>query len=695
MPLNRRLWVLLALGFTVLWLAFYGVLWLGTSVYHFNAMQHKQHGVAGHWTYLLAKYEARLTTQMDALLADAAVQTALHAPAVPTATDPALTLDALQQAAARLGLAELAVFDREGQPLLPPPASPASLRMVLSPVWVQRWVAALASPASHQRFGLVQVEAQQYRFVSVRALTDGAGWVVAISMDSTPVLTELAQLVEGELALFNLLGERAAETAPFSAPNGLILNKTHTVMEILPHAAWHYLSEPVKGLYGATQGVLLARFDVQSSRTAEQRFLRYALLGSFFLLLGIGGLIGWLAHPALRVLHHATALLNQQAARQAEALLEGPQEVNENEARHHAHALLALKKALSKLALPESSHLREQRQHDEQLHRQIATLSIGLHNDVREDILTGLEKIFELARCTHDTHSLHALSALLGRMTSLIGNQHSRLLAMLQKLRESEVRTQGDVPSAQASLEMAQKVQRSLLPLVFPSYPQLEVTARMVQVREVGGAFYDVFSLDKDRLAVVMADVSGKGVSAVFFMAVTRTLLRAYAPLFQDPAACLTRLNALLCQDNNQMLFSTLFYGVLHLDSGRFEYANAGHPAPVHCSAAGSRYADEGQGMALAVLPHTIFSHHTFTLAAGDCLLLYSDGITEAINPYGQRFGRDRLIRSVRAASPLPALLDQLIRTVHQFTDTAHQADDMACLLIRYSPVPSAPHTRH
>lgn len=240
----------------------------------------------------------------------------------------------------------------------------------------------------------------------------------------------------------------------------------------------------------------------------------------------------------------------------------------------------------------------------------------------------------------------------------------------------------------QQELEVARRMQASILPRRWGAHPAVEIAAVMIPANEVGGDFYDYFLVAADLVAVVVADVCGKGVPAAFFMAITRTLLRAHSSFLRRPAECLLRLNAQLEAENEQMMFVTLVYGVLDLASGEFRYVNAGHDAPLLRRADGRIEAlPEAGGMALALTPDAGLAEHAVQLDAGDTLLLFTDGITEAFDAEQRLFGAARLqasLAAVPAGAGAEAYIDGVVGAVRQFADGAQQSDDITCLALQY-----------
>jgi len=209
----------------------------------------------------------------------------------------------------------------------------------------------------------------------------------------------------------------------------------------------------------------------------------------------------------------------------------------------------------------------------------------------------------------------------------------------------------------------------------------------MSPAREIGGDLFDFFLLDDHHLAFCVGDVSGKGVPAALFMAVTRTLLRATAQHHASPAQCMAYLNNSLTQQNASGMFVTFFYGVLDTRNGEIEYANAGHNLPYVLSKDGDlRAIDEKGGPMLGLFEDMDYASEKTRLAAGDCIVVYTDGITEARDRSGQFFGDKRLENYLRAHPWMPAeqLVSSLQKHVHEFCIGVPQSDDITALALRY-----------
>jgi serine phosphatase RsbU (regulator of sigma subunit) len=231
-------------------------------------------------------------------------------------------------------------------------------------------------------------------------------------------------------------------------------------------------------------------------------------------------------------------------------------------------------------------------------------------------------------------------------------------------------------------------IQRSFLPkesLVKAGANGVEVRARIRPAREIGGDFYDFFELDDDRLAIFIGDVCGKGIPASIFMAVAVTTLRTAAREHADAASTIARANALLCRDNSASLFATSFFGVLNLRSGVLDYCNCGHNAPIHIATSGAINRLEATGLLLAVFADHPAPSASTRIDPGDTLVLFTDGVTEALNTLKHEFG-DALLEETLLAnrkSEVSDLVATVFSAVDNFADGEEQSDDIACVAIR------------
>lgn len=240
-------------------------------------------------------------------------------------------------------------------------------------------------------------------------------------------------------------------------------------------------------------------------------------------------------------------------------------------------------------------------------------------------------------------------------------------------------------------LAIAADIQRSFLPAASDAEdPAFELHAAMIPARAIGGDFYDHFRLNNGRLGVVIGDVSGKGVSAALLMAVTRTLLRACALRGVAPGPCLEEVNRLLLRDTSADRFVTLFYAILDSAEGTLHYANAGHNPPLLLRKGGAVEELARGGLIAGAVPDAAYETMQDRLQPGDQLFLYTDGISEAMNPRREQFSSDRLQRLLRECDGTPpaALIDRVLDAVRTFTAGAAQSDDCTALAVRFHGSP-------
>jgi sigma-B regulation protein RsbU (phosphoserine phosphatase) len=230
-----------------------------------------------------------------------------------------------------------------------------------------------------------------------------------------------------------------------------------------------------------------------------------------------------------------------------------------------------------------------------------------------------------------------------------------------------------------------------LLPQTFPPFPgrkEFEIFASMVPAKLVGGDFYDFFFLDEDRLGFVVGDVSGKGMPAAIFMALSRTLLKATAMRTPNPGDCLFQVNNLLIPESDSAMFVTIFYGVLNTKTGDVEFSNGGHNEPYLVAANGSvTPLDRIGGPLIGKIPDLPYKSHTIHLKPGDALYVYTDGVTEAMNAQKNFFDDERLTAYLRTAGT--SSVEQMIASAHMeikaFVNDAPQYDDITMLTLRYA----------
>ncbi|MDX1437493.1 MAG: SpoIIE family protein phosphatase, partial [Anaerolineales bacterium] len=274
------------------------------------------------------------------------------------------------------------------------------------------------------------------------------------------------------------------------------------------------------------------------------------------------------------------------------------------------------------------------------------------------------------------------------RFYRLLGNQ---LAIAIEKARLH--RREKDQLQIEKELALSRQVQTSMLPQAIPQLDGWQMAFCYQPAREVGGDFYDYFELPDDgngarEWGLVVADVADKGMPAAIFMALSRVMIRSAAFMIASPASALQRANRTILQEAGGSLFLTAFYARLDPLTGRLRFSNAGHNRPLWVKAGGEVVELTTQGTVLGVLDDILLGEDEIQVSPGDSVVLYTDGIIEAVDQNDQLFGRRRLDEAVRAApgSRPQQLVDAIVTAVEQFAGEIEQSDDVTVLVVRRNP---------
>jgi phosphoserine phosphatase RsbU/P len=270
-------------------------------------------------------------------------------------------------------------------------------------------------------------------------------------------------------------------------------------------------------------------------------------------------------------------------------------------------------------------------------------------------------------------------------------------LTLDKSLQEALVRKQAaqdrdGLIALRKELDVARRIQESIVPRRFPPFPHrsdVAVHASMVPARSVGGDFYDYFFVDDQRLVFTIGDVTGKGVPAALYMAVTRTLLRATASRGLRPHECLAAANDALFEDTDAAMFVTCFHAVLDTSTGVIEFSNAGHNPPYVLRAGGLvETTAEAGGFMLGAFPGSAYDHATLHLRPGDTLVLFTDGVSEAVGPLEELYGDERLLVCLEGLcrGPCNEFVRGVLADVQTFAAGTPAADDTTILTITWAP---------
>ena len=679
MTLRLRIILIVAAGLLLTMLALVGSGWIGAQLQQERIATLAQQGQSSLWEQMLAAEEQDMDAGLDKLAATPAFLKAAQA------EDRKL----LEKA-----LIPLNLFPGEDQAvqliaILRPGQEPVTLgRSAPQPLLDNSSLEQLFSgePINGLRLGSGKIA----MLISARLLP-GEGQPIAVvsGRHINNALVRMSQAGSLQAALLDLRGTLIATTS----------TELWQAIEnqIAPRQEQHFEAKIGNAIHTVTSSKVLdlARHDVGTLVTLQDhteqvkasRFLIRMTAGTTLALI-VAGLLGlsWYLRHSFKPLEQAIAAL--------QALAKGDTSVQLNHARNDeigriAKAVTTFRQNARELARTRSLHDRVRRRQEKLIHSQLQQLADATDMTSREEVLQLLEGS-DMPQS--DDGQLRQLAMVMSDLSQRIVDQHQHLSSMVVELREALV-TKTRLAGLQQELQIAAEVQRSILPQQMPSDPRLQMHCHITPAREVGGDFYDYFLLDNEHLGIVIADVSGKGIPAALFMAITRTLLKSTAAFVTAPSPCIRRLNDLLAAENEQMMFVTVFYGVLHLPTGELRYVNAGHNPPYLLSAqAGDakpvRTLPRTGGVAVAVSEEFPYQEGVVTLQPGDRIFLFTDGVTEAFNAEEQEFGEKRLEATLLeqlTASTTPEDLNRaVLHSVRTFENGAPQADDITCVSLRY-----------
>ncbi len=284
----------------------------------------------------------------------------------------------------------------------------------------------------------------------------------------------------------------------------------------------------------------------------------------------------------------------------------------------------------------------------------------------------------------------YSLEIVTGDEVELLGKAFNKMAVGLKEYIANLAAVMSEKERIGAELSVATQIQADMLPQIFPAFPdkeEFDIYASMTPAKEVGGDFYDFFLVDEDHLAVVMADVSDKGVPAALFMVIAKTLIKNHVQQGESPAVAFMHTNNQLCEGNNSALFVTAWLGVLEFSTGIVTCVNAGHEPPAIFRKDGSyEYLQTASGFVLAGIEDMAYEQATFLMKPGDMLYLYTDGVTEATDANEELYGLERLLTCLnRCVGQEPReLLASIQADIDSFVKEAPQFDDITMLALKF-----------
>ena len=686
MLLRTRITLIVALGFGVLTLGLVGSGALREQLLERRLADTVIQGHAALWSEITEAETRRLDGVLARLAAEPALAQALER------GDRAAAATALAALGPVPGVAGsdvdmLAVIGQDREPLFAAgPHAPAGL---LDASALDRVL------GGGRAGGLRQVAPGQMMVLAAQPLRAGGNAPALVAgRNAGQAVARFAARAGAEASLLTLRGDLAATTdsalwqqaALSLSPRLAFFGQSEVAGRV-----YSVTSLPVRDMADGAAGALVALDDVTDSLASSRWVGRIAVAGAVLLALFGLLLVNLSLWRSFRPLQAAIDALQALSRGDAGVRIDA---TGSDEIGRIGQAVQTFRQNTLELAAGRTLRERVRRRQETVIRRELQALADATDMTSREEVMALLDAPSPAGGAGREDEPLRRLARVMGDLRRRLVEQHQQLSTMVVELREALV-TKTKLAGLQQELQIAAQVQLSILPRDLPDDSRLELHCDITPAREVGGDFYDYFRLDERHFGFVMADVSGKGVPAALFMAIARTLLKSSAMFVLSPASCMQRLNDLLSAENDQMLFVTVFYGVIDLQTGRVDYVNAGHNPPYLVTAAGEvSVLPRTGGIAVAVAEGFSYREGQLVLAPGDKLYLFTDGITEAFDIDSREYTDARLSAVLRDAPPgvAPAALSQrVLDDVRAFERGAPQADDMTTMVLRYVGAPPAP----
>ena len=543
---------------------------------------------------------------------------------------------------------------------------------------------------------------------------NGASGMALYATSIDEALREMEQATKSSVLIVNRRGRLIAGSAQdlwYSLRKLLDLTAVDTLQTV---EATDRVYSAVVLPHTADLGSLVARLvsvkDVTDLALRQERVSQFTIgaVVAFLMLVLIG--LGYYMSRSFAPLTDGVGVLNALSRGDLQARVEGVG--GRDEVGRIATAVNVFRANLVSFDRFRRSRERQRRRQERFIRREMTQLAATLDEEERAAVLEEMDQLEHLVRETPEgeggiisiadatdsaTTALTRESDSLAMTALAFQSMSDRVQSQNQSLREALAAKNAFI-ALQKELDIAARVQLSLLPDSILLSDTVEITGTMRPAKEVGGDFYDFFRLDQNHIGIAVADVSGKGVPAALFMVMARTLMRATAVQHvNEPGLVLERVNNFLEQNNSEDLFVTLFYGVLDERTGSFHYANGGHNPPILVDGDGANALEMTGGVALGMFDGLDYDDARVTMECGARLVLFSDGVTEAFNDEEEAFGDERLLDATRMLpgeqGPEQDVTD-IVTAVDDFTGEAPQFDDITCVVLVYrseEPGESAP----
>ncbi len=592
-------------------------------------------------------------------------------------------------------LTDLQILDPDGDPLFAASVTPEPPR-VLDAGSID------AVLGGTRASGLRQVSADRVAIaVAEPILTDRPVGTVTLATSAAGALSRYGALVGAAAFLLSARGRMVHGTAPElwrAAGARVPARRNSLTVAAIGDRLYSVSGVPLTDLMRSSGGILVSLRDGTEALHAASRIATLSLAGGLGLALASLVALYLMIGRSFRPLEGAIAALQAMARGERAVPLPAAAAARDDEIGRIAGAVRAYRSVVEAVGEERRQRELQRRRQERFIRNEMATLAASLDDEARRQVLAGLKRA-EAAHGrghgqTHDgpdgqsggadgDDQLGLLATVLGQLSTRIVTQHRLLKEMIERLREALVR-ETKLAGLEKELALARKLQRDILPADQHHDPRFQVQCRMEPAKEVGGDFFDHFTLPGGRFGVVVADVSGKSVPAAFYMAICRTLVRSLAANYADLGACFTEVNRWLSEHNPDQFFVTAFYGAYDPSTAVLHYINAGHNPPALIRDGAASLIEITGDLALGLLDDFEYREHAMTLQPGDCLVLYTDGVTEAANPREEMFEDERLLafltEAAAAALPPDQMVARLFEALEAFANGAEQADDITYL---------------
>lgn len=651
------------------------------------------------WRKLVENAVQRLETDAAAIAADSRLVTAVER------KDPTAVLVAVGPVAeamrARDAIARFEVITKDGQLLY-------SSRSLLEPATIDAGTVRGIVDGHRPVRGVIQDSHRAFTATLAFPL-EGENDVVGIAVlaaDLRPPLNEFKASTGSDIFLLDHAGHMSVGTndSLWQVFEGKV-SARKSRLETREEAGRFYsmVVLPLHDGVGRVIGALVTARDFTDTQSRQNQIRKISMAAVAGFLVLVLGLFTLYLRRSFNPLNEAITVLNALSRGDTSVSLEVGNE--KDEIGRIAGTVGVFRENTIALDRLQQRRERARRRQELFIRIQMQGLSDMLAEEARAAVLADLKQIEEMAAQPEGREGkgeLEVLGVAFQTMSDRIREQHQSLEELIaERTRDVEVlrealRTRDQLAALRQELDFARELQLSSLPQVFPPFPdrnEFQIHAAMVPAKEVGGDFYDFFLIDRHHLGFVIGDASGKGVPAAMFIAITRSLIKAVAPLSSSPGECLAFVNTMLAADNPQTLFATCFYAVLDVRTGEVAFCNAGHPPPLVLRADGNVDAiRDVSGVALGVMEDLDYDTGSFQLSPGDLVLLYTDGVTEAQDVSEALYEEYRLVDEYRNLGGLePAeVIARVQQAVEGFVGEAPQFDDITMLTLRFDQLSEA-----